>query len=1007
MKKNLLMTAALLSLTVSSMDAAKVYFRNDDNWNDVYCYAWIKDVDGSQNQTWPGAKISTETIKNLDFYVAVLDENKYNQIIFNGGGKQTKDLDLKDGYCYFPDSSYKTLDEVIKELAPTEPVDPDPVDPETVTVSLRGDFDGWGAGYAFNTEDNVVYTLQCSGIGNQQFKYVITKGGVDTWRGTKQTLEEGISYTIDTDGGTGNNLSLKDGYAGEVIFTFNITDNTFKWEKVPVVIEVKKGVWLEVPVTWTRNDNAIENGTISNEDLKANLYCTFTNSEGSYEVYPSSYKVDESSKKVCYKFDVDGDMTGVQFTNKHHDVVTNTWAYYDNAIYQVTMPEGNAPKYAYDQDGKRVEGPGYDQYTSTRVYFDNTNNWEKVFCYAFRSSAQVESAWPGYEVTSQKEEFFRNGVKVTLWYYDVDDRYTHIIFNNGNSGDGNQTKDMDVYANGVYSVETPAYTAPDEVVNVHQIIGNHAVAPKAKTILYIPNENQGPSIYLWCSGVYGGEYAKEKELPAVTLNGQTYYRWTSTQINGIEKANFSFKGPGKDGNEKKFEDVALPEDGNYFIFDGRSEKFEPTNILTIEEANLPASITVAGENVYGVDNAVEDKVAERKDLSKESIEVAMSADGTYAFWIKNIDVNNDGKFWITFNGTRYGINNPGDNRLLSRACKDAVAGESAYAVPGRNTRAYCITFDPRANSFFSDWVVNANTLTLYKDGKEITEADVISIPATELKGKIVNFVALVSNQAEISTSQDYSANMVIRLNPGEWVNDFTLWDNENKNPNGENAYVGENVASSSFVELTDGAFKFSLNIPVAGTYEMEGFFTGDDSFDKASVKRTIEVYPTFESLGLTINNTRIKAGQSINVNEEDPNYPGYDSNRARVDVRAGMPQVKGLEIWYKKVETSAPAARSNVRRAAPSTDGYTLYKDGMKIEPNTSYSMLIKQNGVWNAEPQDFSISALNQTVGVDEIATEEGETRYFNLQGVEVVNPESGIYVKIVNGKATKVLVK
>ncbi|MDE6218165.1 MAG: hypothetical protein K2F64_04105, partial [Muribaculaceae bacterium] len=418
-----------------------------------------------------------------------------------------------------------------------------------------------------------------------------------------------------------------------------------------------------------------------------------------------------------------------------------------------------------------------------------------------------------------------------------------------------------------------------------------------------------------------------------------------------------------------------------------------------------SSITVQGENVFGVDNKVADKVGEKKDLSKESIVIDMNQDGTYAFWIKNINVGNDGKFWITFNGKRYGIDNPENNRLLSRACKEAVSGDAAYAVPGRNTRAYCITFDPRANSFFSDWVVNASTLTLRKDGNEI--ADVISIPATALGEKSVNLVALVSNQTEINTNQAYSANMVIRLNPGEWVNDFTLWDNVNNNPNGENAYVGENVASTSFVEHSDNAFNFSLNIPVAGTYEMEGFFTGDDSFDKASVKRTIEVYPTLESLGLTINNTRIVAGESIKVNAADPNYPGYDSDRARVDVRAGMPQVKGLEIWYKKVETSAPAARNNVRRAAPSTEGYTLYKDGMKIEPNTSYSMLLKQNGVWNAEPQNFSISALDMTVGVDEITTEEGEARYFNLQGVEVVNPESGIYVKIVNGKATKVLVK
>ncbi|MDE6217525.1 MAG: starch-binding protein, partial [Muribaculaceae bacterium] len=359
-------------------------------------------------------------------------------------------------------------------------------------------------------------------------------------------------------------------------------------------------------MTWANKDENKEHGALSREELKSKLYCTFTNGESSFKVYPSSYKEDESSKKICYLFEVAEDMNSVQFTNEHHDVVTNSWAYYDNAIYQVTMPEGNAPKYAYDQDGKRVEGPGYDQYTSTRVYFDNKNNWSNVYCYAFRSAAQVESAWPGYEITSQKEEFIRNGETVTLWYYDVDDRYTHIIFNNG--GDS-QTKDMDVYANGVYSQETLAYTAPDEVVNVHQIIGNHAVAPKAKTILYIPNENQGTSISLYCNGVYGGVYAEGIELPTVTLNGKTYYHWTSTQINGIELAHFTFKD--NNNNEKQFEKVKFPEGSNYFIFDGRTGELDKG--LTIGAAGLPTSITVQGENVFGVDNKVADKVGEKKD----------------------------------------------------------------------------------------------------------------------------------------------------------------------------------------------------------------------------------------------------------------------------------------------------------------------------------------------------------------------------------------------------------
>lgn len=47
------------------------------------------------------------------------------------------------------------------------------------------------------------------------------------------------------------------------------------------------------------------------------------------------------------------------------------------------------------------------------------------------------------------------------------------------------------------------------------------------------------------------------------------------------------------------------------------------------------------------------------------------------------------------------------------------------------------------------------------------------------------------------------------------------------------------------------------------------------------------------------------------------------------------------------------------------------------------------------------------QQSGVEAIEANEAGARYFNLQGAEVVNPEAGVYVKVLNGKTTKVIVK
>lgn len=46
-------------------------------------------------------------------------------------------------------------------------------------------------------------------------------------------------------------------------------------------------------------------------------------------------------------------------------------------------------------------------------------------------------------------------------------------------------------------------------------------------------------------------------------------------------------------------------------------------------------------------------------------------------------------------------------------------------------------------------------------------------------------------------------------------------------------------------------------------------------------------------------------------------------------------------------------------------------------------------------------------STAVAAIESEQGEAQFFNLQGVRVANPEKGLYIRIQNGKATKVLVK
>ena len=60
-------------------------------------------------------------------------------------------------------------------------------------------------------------------------------------------------------------------------------------------------------------------------------------------------------------------------------------------------------------------------------------------------------------------------------------------------------------------------------------------------------------------------------------------------------------------------------------------------------------------------------------------------------------------------------------------------------------------------------------------------------------------------------------------------------------------------------------------------------------------------------------------------------------------------------------------------------------------------------------ETLNFNIKTGIEDIDVEnaEAIEEEGDARYFNLQGLEVKNPGEGIYIRVANGKATKILKK
>ena len=100
------------------------------------------------------------------------------------------------------------------------------------------------------------------------------------------------------------------------------------------------------------------------------------------------------------------------------------------------------------------------------VTYTNPENWEKVYAYTY--SEETLGKWPGPEMTKDGAVWTISGEGVS----------TNIIFNNGESGDANQTNDL-VFSDGTKytdpskqtvaeETEEPELTAPDALY----ILGN-------------------------------------------------------------------------------------------------------------------------------------------------------------------------------------------------------------------------------------------------------------------------------------------------------------------------------------------------------------------------------------------------------------------------------------------------------------------------------------------------------------------------------------------------------
>ena len=194
--------------------------------------------------------------------------------------------------------------------------------------------------------------------------------------------------------------------------------------------------------------------------------------------------------------------------------------------------------------------------------------------------------------------------------------------------------------------------------------------------------------------------------------------------------------------------------------------------------------------------------------------------------------------------------------------------------------------------------------------------------------------------------------------------------------------------------------KIIADVTVTGTIDADNFVnmkidvlwtnTGGDPtpIDVTFTTNAHPVAPTLQIKGLDINEN-----ETITVKDGE---------------KVTLPMTDGIEIWYALEETSSAAEASYAPSRIPTDKNYELY-DGSALDVksgknyNLTYIAKDTKTGL-ESEPKTVSFST---TVGIAAIEAENGAAEYFTLQGVRVAEPTNGIYIRVANGKASKVTVK
>lgn len=205
------------------------------------------------------------------------------------------------------------------------------------------------------------------------------------------------------------------------------------------------------------------------------------------------------------------------------------------------------------------------------------------------------------------------------------------------------------------------------------------------------------------------------------------------------------------------------------------------------------------------------------------------------------------------------------------------------------------------------------------------------------------------------------------------------------------ATMGEEFTAPALTKDTDAAVTYTSSNPEVATVDAEGNVTlvapgettitataaANETYLAGTASYTLTVKAALKAANLQFAVDAVTATMG-----EEFTAPALTKDTdATVTYTSSNPEVAAVDA-EGNVTLVAPG-ETTITATAAATEEY--------LAGTASYTLTVKA-----ATPS-----------GVDGINAADGEAQYFNLQGQRIVNPESGLYIRILNGKVEKVIVK